>query len=78
MPDYLDLQAAACAIARQIVEVLSLLDDALQIGEPTGERWLETEPNNHEGQLRQGRSDAAEELYQKALNVAKERHATAG
>jgi hypothetical protein len=40
VPHYLDLQAAACEIAGQIEEALSLLDDALQLVERTGERWL--------------------------------------
>jgi class 3 adenylate cyclase/predicted ATPase len=72
VPHYLDLRASACEIAGQIEEALSLLDDALQRVEWTGERWLEAELNRHKGQLlrRQGHTDAAEELYYKTLRVA--------
>jgi predicted ATPase len=51
---------------------LTLLDDALQIVESTGERWFAAELNRRRGQLllRQGHSDAAEELYRKALGIA--------
>ena len=54
-----------------------MLDDALQIVERTGERWLEAELNRHKGQLllRQGHSEAAEELYRKALSIAEEQGA---
>jgi len=38
-----DLQAAACEIAGQIEEAVSLLDAALQLVERTGERWIEAE-----------------------------------
>ena len=53
------------------------MDDALQIVERTGERWLAAELNRHKGQLllRQGHSEAAEELYCKALNIAAEQGA---
>jgi len=49
----------------------------LQIVERTGERWFAAELNRHKGQLllRQGRSDAAEELYRKALSIAGEQGA---
>jgi len=77
VPHYIDLQAAACEIAGQTDEALSLLDDALQLVERTGERWLEAELNRHKGQLllRQGHTDAAEELYHKALSIAREQEA---
>src|SRR5262249_50362659 len=60
---------ALLEIAGQIEEALALLDDALQIVDRTGERWLGAELNRHKGQLllRQGHSKAAEELYCKAL-----------
>jgi predicted ATPase len=53
------------------------LDDALQIVERTGERWLEAELYRHKGQLllRLGHSGAAEELYRKALSIAEEQEA---
>jgi predicted ATPase len=56
---------------------LTALDDALQIAGRTGERWLEAELNRLKGQLllQQGRSEAAEELYRKALSVAAEQGA---
>jgi predicted ATPase len=77
VPHYLDLQAAACELAGQLEEALSLLDDALELVERTGEHWLEAELNRHKGQLllRQGHSGAAEELYRKALSIAKEQEA---
>jgi predicted ATPase len=53
------------------------LDDALQIVERTGERWFAAELKRHKGQLllRQGHSEAAEELYRKALSIAVEQEA---
>jgi predicted ATPase len=71
------LAAAACEIAGQIEEAVTLLDDALQIAERTGERWSAAELNRHKGQLllRQGHSEAAEELYLKALSIAEEQGA---
>ncbi|MBV8357035.1 MAG: hypothetical protein JO189_03735 [Deltaproteobacteria bacterium] len=77
VPHYFDLLAAASEIAGRIEDGLTLLDDALQIVERTGERWLEAELNRHKGQLllRQGHSFAAEELYRKALGIAEEQEA---
>ena len=77
MPHYIALLARACEIAGQIEEGLTLLDDALQIVERTGERWFAAELNRHKGQLllRQGHSEAAEELYRKALSIAEEQEA---
>jgi len=56
---------------------LTRLDDALQIVERTGERWLEAGLNMHKGQLllRQGHSEAAERLYSKALRIAQQQEA---
>jgi predicted ATPase len=53
------------------------LDDALQITDRTGERWFAAELNRHKGQLllRQGHSEAAEELYRSALSIAREQEA---
>ena len=55
----------------------TLLDDALQIVERTGERWFAAELNRHKGQLllQQGHSETAEELYRKALRIAVEQEA---
>ena len=77
MPHHIALLARACEIAGQIEEALTLLDDALQIVERTGERWFAAELNRHKGQLllRQGHSEAAEELYRKALSIAEEQEA---
>jgi predicted ATPase len=77
MPHYTALLAEACEIAGQIEDAVALLDDALQIGERTGEHWFAAELNRHKGQLllRQGQAAAAEELYRKALCIAREQEA---
>ncbi len=77
VPYQIDLVARACEIAGQIEEAAALLDDALQIVKRTGERWLEPELYRHKGQLllRQGHCGAAEELYRKALSIAREQEA---
>jgi predicted ATPase len=77
MPHYIALLAGACELAGQIEEAVTLVDDGLQIARRTGERWLEAELNRHKGELllRQGHSEAAEELYRKALSIAKEQGA---
>ena len=53
------------------------MDDALPIVERTGVRWLAAELYRHKGQLvlRQGHTEAAEELYRKALSIAVEQGA---
>src|SRR5262249_46161682 len=65
MPHFIALLAKACEIAGQVEGglILSLLDDAFQVVERTGERWFAAELNRHKGQLllRQGQSEAAEE-----------------
>jgi predicted ATPase len=77
MPYHTALLARACEIAGQVEEATTLLDDALQIVERTGERWFAAELNRHKGQLllRQGHPEAAEELYRKALSIAEEQEA---
>jgi len=77
MPHYTALLAVACEIAGQIGEATTLLDEAFEIVERTGERWLEAELNRHKGQLllRQRHTEAAEELYRKALGIAVEQEA---
>jgi predicted ATPase len=77
MPHHIDLLARACEIAGQLDEPVTLLDEALQIVERTGERWYEAELYRHKGQLllRQGHIEVAEELYRKALSIAKEQEA---
>jgi tetratricopeptide (TPR) repeat protein len=64
-------------IAGKIEEALTLLDDALQIVETTGERWFAAELHRHKGELLlwQGHPEAAAELYRKALSIAKEQEA---
>jgi class 3 adenylate cyclase/predicted ATPase len=76
-PYRIALHAKACEIAEQVEEGLTLLDDALQIVERTGERWFSAELNRHKGQLllREGQTEAAEELYRKALSIAEEQEA---
>jgi class 3 adenylate cyclase/predicted ATPase len=76
-PHNIALLATVCEIAEQIDEALNLMDEALQIVENTGERWFEAELYRHKGKLllRQGHSEAAEELYRKALSIAQEQEA---
>jgi hypothetical protein len=63
-----------CEIGDHIEEGLGLLDEAVKIVERTGERWLKAELYRLNGQLvlRQGHTEAAEELYRKALSIAVE------
>jgi len=77
VPHYFALLARAYEIAGQTEEAMTHLNDAFQIAEMTGERWLAAELYRHKGQLllRQGHSEAAEELYRKALSVAQEQQA---
>jgi predicted ATPase len=77
IPYYIAFLARAYAIAGQIEEAVTHLDDALQIVEKTGECWFAAELNRHKGQLllRQGHSEAGEELYRKALSIAVEQEA---
>jgi len=77
MPYFIALLARACEIAGQIEEGLTLLDEALQTGERTGERWFAAELHRHKGWLllHQEHADAAEEFYCKALSIAQEQEA---
>jgi predicted ATPase len=77
VPHFIAYLAAAYEIAGEVGEAETLLDDALQIVERTGERWFAAELNRHKGQLllRQRHSAAAEELYRKALSIAEEQGA---
>jgi class 3 adenylate cyclase/predicted ATPase len=77
VPHYIALLAAACEVATQVQEGLVHLNDALQIVERTGERWLEAELHRHKGQLLllQGHPAAAEELYCKAIGIARKQEA---
>src|SRR5262249_5557708 len=69
--------ASVYEITGQIEDALEQLDDGLQIIERTRERWFEAELHRHKGQLslRRGNTEAAEEFYRKALDIAKEQHA---
>ena len=71
------LLAEACEIAGEIDESVTVLGDALQIVERTGQRWLAAELNRLKGKLllRQGNPETAEELYRKALSIAREQEA---
>jgi class 3 adenylate cyclase/predicted ATPase len=77
MPHHIALVATACEIAGENEEASTLLDEALEIVERTGERWFAAELNRQKGQLllRRGDSEAAEELYRKALSIAPEQEA---
>jgi class 3 adenylate cyclase/predicted ATPase len=77
MTHFIALLASAGEAAGRVEEAVTLLDDALQIVERTGERWLAAELNRRKGQLllRQGHPEAAEELYRKALSIAEEQEA---
>src|SRR5262249_38597156 len=77
MPYYIGLRARACEIARQIEEASTLLDDALQMVDRTGEQWFAAELHRCKGRLllRQGQDAAAEEFYWKALSIAREQQA---
>ena len=77
MPLYIALLAGACEIAGQIEEAAARLDQALQLVERTGERWFAAELDRQRGRLllRQGHPEAAEELYRKALSIAREQEA---
>ena len=71
------LLAEAYEIAGEFEESLAWLDRALRVIETTGISWLAAELNRRKGQLllRQGNNDAAEELYGKALCIAREQEA---
>jgi len=77
IPHFITYLTKAYEIAGQIDEGLALLDETLQIIARTGERWVEAELYRHKGQLllRQGHAVAAEELYRKALSIAREQKA---
>jgi class 3 adenylate cyclase/predicted ATPase len=74
---HIALLAEACEIAGELEEASALLNNALQIAAKIGERWFTAELYRRKGQLllRQGDTEAAEELYRKALSIAKEQEA---
>jgi predicted ATPase len=75
--DNVALLAQGCEIAGQIEEAVSLLDDALHVAETSGERWFAAELNRRKGALllQLGHTQTAEELYCKALSIAREQEA---
>ena len=77
MPYGFTLFARALEIAEKIEEAVTQSDAALEIVEKTGVRWLAAELHRNKGQLllRQGHTEAAEELYLKALSIAREQEA---
>ena len=77
IPYYTALLAAACEIAGQDEEAVTLLDDALRMVDGTGEGWFAAELYRQKGQLlrRKGHAAAAEELYCKALSIARDQEA---
>jgi predicted ATPase len=77
MPYYIALLAAVCEIAGEIQEALALVDEALQLAARTGVRWFAAELYRQKGPLllRQEHAEAAEELYRKALRIAREQEA---
>jgi predicted ATPase len=77
MPSYIALLASAYEIAGQMEDALTHLNDALQVMKRTGEGWFAAELYRHKGQvvLRQGHTEAAEELYRNALSIARKQEA---
>jgi predicted ATPase len=77
MPHHLALLARAYERAGQVEQAVTLLDEALQIVDRTGERWFAAELYRHKGglMLRQERSEPVEGLYHKALSIAQEQGA---
>jgi predicted ATPase len=77
MPHFLAMLAEASEMAQEIEEALILLDEGLGTAERTGARWFAAELNRQKGRLllRQGQPAAAEELYRKALDNAREQEA---
>jgi predicted ATPase len=80
VPYFTALLATACEMARHMEEAGALLDEALQIVERTGEHWLTADLNRQKGGflLRQGHSEAAEEMYHKAMSIARGRGPSSG
>jgi predicted ATPase len=77
LPHFITLLAEAHAVAGQLEEAATLLDEASRAGERTGERWFTAELNRQKGELllRQGYAGAAEELYLKAMGIARDQEA---
>jgi predicted ATPase len=76
-PHYRALLAIACEKAGDMDEAAALLGEALESVERTGERWFEAELNRQKGEflLRRGHRDLAEQLFDKALSIARRQQA---
>jgi class 3 adenylate cyclase/predicted ATPase len=76
-PDFMAFRSKACEIAGQTEKAVTLLDDALEIVGRLGGHYFAAELNRHKGELllRQGQAEAAEDLYRKALSIAREQEA---
>jgi predicted ATPase len=76
-PHYTALLAGAHALAGELDEAATLLDDALGMVARTGERWFAAELNRQKGQLlhEQGRWEAAEACYLDASAIARQQDA---
>jgi predicted ATPase len=76
-PYHFNLLSVACERAGRFEESLTLVEDALEITEKTGVRWLAAELYRHKGQrlLRQGHTRTAEGFFSKALSTAEEKKA---
>jgi len=74
---FVALLAEACELAGQIDESSTLLENAFQLMEQTGERLFEAKLYRQRGQslLQQGHAEAAEGQYRKALSVAEKQGA---
>jgi predicted ATPase len=77
MPHFFALSARACEIAGHTEEGLALIGNGLQTVERTGLCWFEAELHRLRGQLllRQGKVEAADDLYRKASSIAREQEA---
>ncbi len=77
LPHFIALLAGAHAMTGQVEAATTLLDEALAVGDRTGERWFAAELNRQRGELllRQGHAEAAETQFLKALGIARDQEA---
>lgn len=79
---FLILFAQVCRQAGQLERAMSVLDEAIEVGEQTGERWLEAEAYRLKGALllQTGQDEAvlnlAEQCFESARQVARKQGAT--
>jgi predicted ATPase len=76
-PLHTALLAGACEAAGRIEEASARLDEAEEMVEQTGERWLAAELQRRKGdlRLRQGQAEEAGELYRQAMGIARRQEA---